>query len=124
MAPNTKANQGLKHLEQLISETREENAKLKEQVKSLEGKMTELSGELQKMQFMVSENTERREVFESNVASVDTRCDRFESKIQKLTSNVEAQAQYSRKSTLIFAGKAVRESNKDVHKKTSSQAHT
>lgn len=100
-------NLSLKYLESLIKTLKEENSDLKRQVESLTSTVGSLETELRSVQFIVSENIERREAVEENLASVEQKCTTLKENQGRLSSAIEIQAQYSRKTTLLLSGRAV-----------------
>ena len=73
---------------------------MKDTVKSLQS-------ELQALQIIVSENIERREAVETGLVAVEQSCSDLQGVQGKLSSALELQAQYSRKSTLLLSGRAI-----------------
>lgn len=110
-----------KYIDSRFEKITEENSILKKEVENLKEVVSNLKSELQGIQFVVSENIERREAVETNLATVNTNCDQLdikattlqnqclalESTQTKLKTAIEIQAQYSRLTTLLFSGEAV-----------------
>ena len=97
----------LKFLEGVTEKLREENDDLRKQVESLRDVVGSLQSEVQALQMVVSENIERREAVETGLVSVEQACTNIQETQSKLSSAVELQAQYSRKSTLLLSGRAI-----------------
>ena len=102
-----KPNLSLKFLEGVTEKLREENDDLRKQVESLREVVGSLQSEVQALQMVVSENIERREAVETGLVSVEQACANIQETQSKLSSAVELQAQYSRKSTLLLSGRAI-----------------
>ena len=102
-----KPNISLKFLEEVTEKLREENDDLRKQVESLREVVGSLQSEVQALQMVVSENIERREAVETGLVSVEQACVSIQETQSKLSSAVELQAQYSRKSTLLLSGRAI-----------------
>ena len=62
---------------------------------------------LQALSIVVSENIERREAVETGLVAIEQSCSDLQDKQKKMSSAIELQAQYSRKNTLLLAGKAI-----------------
>lgn len=112
MSQSNKLN--LKALETRLNALQSENQALRERINSLEGTveklnsdMTSVKEEMFGLQQVVSENVERREAVELNLASVEKNYKHLEESQKKVVTAVEVQSQYSRKSTLILSGKCI-----------------
>lgn len=97
----------LKYLEQVTDKLKEENSDLRNEVDSLRRVVGSLRNELQALQIVVSENIERREAVETGLIAVEQACSDLNDSHKILSSAVELQAQYSRKSTLLLSGRAI-----------------
>lgn len=64
---------------------------------------------------IVSENMERREVVETGLVAVEQACSDLQESQAKLTSAIELQEQYSRKTTLLLSGRAIPSFREDEH---------
>ena len=102
-----KPNLSLNFLEEVTEKLREENDDLRKQVESLWEIVKSLQSEVQALQMVVSENIERREAVKTGLVSVEQACVNIQETQSKLSSAVELQAQYSRKSTLLLSGRAI-----------------
>ena len=102
-----KPNLSLKFLEGVTEKLREENSDLKKEVESLREVVGSLQNELQALSIVVSENIERREAVETSLVAVEQSCSDLQEAQSKMSSAIELQAQYSRKNTLLLAGKAI-----------------
>ena len=100
-------NLSLKFLEGVTEKLREENSDLKKEVDSLKGEVSSLQQELRTLSIIVSENIERREAVESSLVAVEQNCTNIRENQKMISSAVELQAQYSRKTTLLLTGKAI-----------------
>lgn len=112
-----------KYIDSRFDRLTEENTELRREIEQLKECVSALKSELQGLQFVVSENIERREAVETNLASVDAKysilqsdlssvnsmCSAISDSHTKLQSAVEVQAQYSRLSTLLLSGGAIPE---------------
>ena len=102
-----KPNLSLKFLEGVTEKLKEENSDLKKEVESLREIVGSLQNELQALSIVVSENIERREAVETGLVAIEQSCSDLQDKQKKMSSAIELQAQYSRKNTLLLAGKAI-----------------
>ena len=116
MAPNNS-----KYIDSRLDTLTEENASLRRDIEKIRECFAEFKSELEGLQFVVSENIERREAVESNLASVSSKCSSLETNLSSVKSQcstllddqavvrraVEVQAQYSRISTLLLSGSAI-----------------
>ena len=97
----------LKFLEGVTEKLREENSDLKQEIDSLRGEVSTLQQELRTLSIIVSENIERREAVETGLVVVEQNCADLQENQKKISSAVELQAQYSRKTTLLLTGKVI-----------------
>ena len=102
-----KPNLSLKFLEGVTERLRDENSELKKELDSMKDTVKSLQSELQALQIIVSENIERREAVETGLVAVEQSCSDLQGVQGKLSSALELQAQYSRKSTLLLSGRAI-----------------
>lgn len=99
-----------KYVDTSISKLREENELLQHQVENLTKMVNDLQTEMQTPIQLVSESKERQEMVEEHlgaVKSVSSRITKLEENQKKISTAVELQAQYSRKSTLLLSGRAI-----------------
>ena len=110
-----KPNLSLKFLEGVTERLRDENSELKKELDSMKDTVKSLQSELQALQIIVSENIERREAVETGLVAVERSCSDLQEVQGKLSSALELQAQYSRKSTLLLSGRAIPAFKEDEH---------
>lgn len=110
-----------KYVDSRFEKLTEENAELKKEIHNLKEWYKDLKSEFDSLQFLISENIERREVVETslatldskhstlvkNVSTLETQCSAVYNTQTKTCSAVETQAQYSRLSTLLLSGDAI-----------------
>lgn len=110
-----------KYVDARLDRLTEENSLLKRDLEKLKECLAEMKAEMDSLQFVVSENIERREVVETNLAAVNAKCSELETNLSsvnslcstvvttqsKIQKAVEVQAQYSRVSTLLLSGNAI-----------------
>ena len=114
-----KPNLSLKFLEGVTEKLREENEDLRKELGSLRGVVSSLKGELQTLQIIVSENIERREAVETNLVGIEQTCSDLQDTQAKMSSAIELQVQYSRKSTLLLTGRAIPAFKEGEHTRSS-----
>lgn len=110
-----------KYVDGRLERLSEENQELRKEIDSLRQSLSDLKTEVQGLQFVVSENIERREMAETNLATLNSACSSIDTKVSivdthckdltreqdRLSTAVELQAQYSRLTTLLLSGDAI-----------------
>ena len=103
----TKGQGAAKHIDSQLSKLHEENMCQEKRFDSICEVVQGLKEEVLTLQHLVSVNIEKREASEVDLANALKINAQLEKNQKKMEAEIESQAQYSRKSTLLLSGRAI-----------------